>query len=110
MSWVRSIPYHSARAMGSVGTLSGSGGSISSDCDMQKTIARGHLRDKLLGLESVEMCDDGIQVFTGNPEMVPKAAERVPIIVHPATGRKIKLLSPTYNTQVRLLYEALFIG
>jgi hypothetical protein len=75
-------------------------------------IHKRHVEDlaNLLGVESVGLQDDGIHVFTKNPEVVPKSAEGVPIIVHPATGRKIKLLNHTYNIPVRPLHGAILIG
>jgi hypothetical protein len=58
------------------------------------------------GVESVGLGADGIHIVTTRPELIPKEVEGVPIIVRPATGRKIKLLSHTYNNPVRPLHQA----
>jgi len=65
---------------------------------------------QLPGVESVGLRDDGIHIVTSRPELIPKAVEGVPIIVRPATGRKVKNASHTFNTPVRPLHGGVFIS
>ena len=65
---------------------------------------------KLPGIEGVGLRTDGIHIHTAHPEAVPKEVEGLPIIVHPATGRKIKLLNHTFNSPVHPLHGGVFIS